>query len=48
MEYRELGKSGVSDFSVRRIVESMDESLMRLGLDYVNIFQCHDIAYRGT
>ena len=36
---------GVSDFSVRRIVESMDESLMRLGLDYVDIFQCHDIDF---
>ena len=36
---------GVSDFSAGRIVKSMDESLMRLGLDYVDIFQCHDIDF---
>jgi len=36
---------GVSDFSAERIVQSMDESLQRLGLDYVDIFQCHDIDF---
>jgi L-galactose dehydrogenase len=36
---------GVSDFSAKRIVESVEESLRRLGMDYVDILQCHDIDY---
>lgn len=33
------------DFSPSRIVESLEESLRRLGTDYIDIFQLHDIEY---
>lgn len=33
------------DFSAKRVIASVDESLTRLGLDYVDIIQCHDIEY---
>lgn len=33
------------DFSAARVTRSVDESLMRLGLDYVDIIQCHDIEF---
>ena len=33
------------DFSPARITRSIDESLARLGLDYVDIFQLHDIEF---
>src|SRR5436309_11618857 len=33
------------DFSAERIVRSVDESLQRMGLDYVDIMQCHDIEF---
>jgi aryl-alcohol dehydrogenase-like predicted oxidoreductase len=33
------------DFSAARITRSVDESLQRLGLDYVDIMQCHDIEF---
>jgi aryl-alcohol dehydrogenase-like predicted oxidoreductase len=33
------------DFSARRVIASVDESLARLGLDYVDIIQCHDIEF---
>ncbi|MBT3342851.1 MAG: aldo/keto reductase [Gemmatimonadetes bacterium] len=36
---------GVSDFSAERIMQSVDESLGRLELDYVDILQCHDIDF---
>ena len=33
------------DFSPARIVKSVDESLQRLGVDYLDIYQLHDIEY---
>ena len=36
---------GESDFSTKRIAQSVDNSLSRLGLDYVDVLQCHDIDF---
>lgn len=33
------------DHSARRVVASVDESLARLGVDYVDVIQCHDIEF---
>ncbi|KAK2437156.1 L-galactose 1-dehydrogenase [Trifolium repens] len=33
------------DFSAERVTRSVDESLERLQLDYVDILQCHDIEF---
>jgi len=33
------------DFSAQRVTQSIDESLARLNLDYVDILQCHDIEF---
>ncbi len=33
------------DFSAGRVVSSIDESLQRLGVDYLDIIQCHDIEF---
>jgi aryl-alcohol dehydrogenase-like predicted oxidoreductase len=33
------------DFSAKRVVESVDVSLHRLGLDYLDICLCHDIEF---
>ncbi|GMI99280.1 L-galactose dehydrogenase [Hibiscus trionum] len=33
------------DFSAESVTESINESLERLQLDYVDIFQCHDIEF---
>lgn len=33
------------DFSATRVTKSIDESLERLQLDYVDILQCHDIEF---
>ncbi|KAL7582634.1 L-galactose dehydrogenase [Lactuca sativa] len=33
------------DFSATRVTQSIDESLERLQLDYVDILQCHDIEF---
>ncbi|KAM3742559.1 hypothetical protein ACB098_07G077100 [Castanea mollissima] len=33
------------DFSADRVTKSIDESLARLQLDYVDILQCHDIEF---
>ena len=38
------GSSGF-DFSAERVTRSVDESLERLNLDYVDIIICHDIEY---
>lgn len=42
-----VGRYGMEefDFSARRVTASIDESLQRLGLDYVDIIQAHDIEY---
>ncbi len=36
---------GVFDFSAARVVKSVDESLARLNVDYVDLVQCHDIEF---
>jgi len=33
------------DFSAERVTKSVEESLERLQLDYVDILQCHDIEF---
>jgi len=33
------------DFSAARVTRSVDESLQRMGLDYLDIIQCHDIEF---
>ncbi len=33
------------DFSARRTLASVEESLARLGVDYVDLIQCHDIEF---
>lgn len=33
------------DFSAERVLRSMDESLGRLGVDYVDLIQAHDVEY---
>jgi L-galactose dehydrogenase len=33
------------DFSAKRVTASVDESLQRLDVDFVDIIQCHDIEY---
>lgn len=33
------------DFSAERVVASVDESLQRLGVDHVDLIQCHDIEF---
>lgn len=33
------------DFSAKRVTASVDESMQRLGVDYIDIIQCHDIEY---
>lgn len=33
------------DFSAARVSQSVDESLNRLGVDFVDIIQCHDIEF---
>jgi len=42
-----VGRYGdaVFDFSARRVTESVEESLRRLGVDHVDVIQCHDIEY---
>jgi L-galactose dehydrogenase len=42
-----VGRYGASsfDFSADRVRSSVDESLRRLRLDYVDIIQCHDIEF---
>ena len=36
---------GVFDFSAARVKTSLDESCARLGVDYVDLLQCHDIEF---
>jgi len=33
------------DFSAARVTQSVDESLQRLGVEYVDLIQCHDIEF---
>src|SRR5205823_15037940 len=36
---------GDFDFSAARVTQSVDESLARLNVDYVDLIQCHDIEF---
>ena len=36
---------GEFDFSAARVTRSLDESCARLGVDYVDLLQCHDIEF---
>lgn len=36
---------GIFDFSAQRTNASIDESLARLGVEYVDVMQCHDIEH---
>ncbi len=36
---------GEVDFSAARVVRSLDESCSRLGVDYIDLLQCHDIEF---
>jgi L-galactose dehydrogenase len=36
---------GQFDFSAARVTKSLDESCARLGVDYVDLLQCHDIEF---
>ena len=42
-----VGRYGAGDFdySAKRTIRSVDESLRRLGVDYVDVIQCHDIEF---
>ncbi|GAQ81474.1 D-threo-aldose 1-dehydrogenase [Klebsormidium nitens] len=42
-----VGRYGqdVFDFSAERVTKSVDESLARLNVEYIDIIQCHDIEY---
>lgn len=33
------------DFSARRVTTSVDESLSRLGVDHIDLIQCHDVEF---
>lgn len=33
------------DFSAERVIQSIDESLARLNVDYIDVIQCHDIEF---
>ena len=37
--------TGQFDFSASRVKASLDESCARLGLDYIDLLQCHDIEF---
>src|SRR3954447_7218461 len=36
---------GEFDFSAARVARSLDESCARLGVDYIDLLQCHDIEF---
>ncbi len=36
---------GEFDFSAARVTRSLDESCARLGVDYIDLLQCHDIEF---
>lgn len=36
---------GQFDFSAARVTRSLDESCARLGVDYIDLLQCHDIEF---
>ncbi len=36
---------GEFDYSATRVIRSLDESCARLGVDYIDLLQCHDIEF---
>lgn len=42
-----VGRYGADkfDFSAKRVTASVDESMKRLGVDYIDLIQCHDIEF---
>jgi L-galactose dehydrogenase len=42
-----VGRYGIDDFdfSAKRVIASVDDSLQRLGVNYVDLIQCHDIEF---
>ncbi len=38
-------EAALFDFSADRVKKSVDESLARLGVDYVDVIQCHDVEF---
>jgi L-galactose dehydrogenase len=38
-------EDGVFDFSAARVTQSLDESCRRLGVEYIDLLQCHDIEF---
>jgi L-galactose dehydrogenase len=42
-----VGRYGADafDFSAKRVVRSVDESLARLGCGHIDLIQCHDIEF---
>jgi len=42
-----VGRYGTADFdfSARRVTESIDESMRRLGVEHIDLIQCHDIEF---
>ena len=36
---------GEFDFSAARVTRSLDESCVRLGVDYIDLLQCHDVEF---
>ena len=42
-----VGRYGMDefDFTAERVTRSLDESLQRMGVDYVDVIQCHDIEF---
>ncbi len=36
---------GEHDYSAQRVTASVDESLKRMGVDYIDVIQCHDIEF---
>jgi L-galactose dehydrogenase len=36
---------GLFDFSAARVTRSLDESCERLGVDYIDLLQCHDVEF---
>ena len=41
-------RRGEFDFSAARVTRSLDESCARLGVDYIDLLQCHDIEFASV
>ena len=45
VEFGSFDRGGEFDFSAARVTRSLDESCARLGVDYIDLLQCHDIEF---